>query len=267
MGRLALLGGGKMGEALLGGLVASGWSPSDMSVAEIAAERRAELLERFEGLAAVPAAGEAVVGAETVIVAVKPNDVAAALSDAAPHLGDGALVLCIAAGITIATLEALVPGHPVVRVMPNTPALVGQGAAGMAAGSHAGDAHMDRAGEILGAVGTTVRLSEDMLDAVTGLSGSGPAYVFYLAEAMIEAGRAEGLPADVVDDLVIQTLVGAAALLAQGAARPEELRAAVTSPGGTTEAAIRLLDERGVAGSLADAVRLAAERSRQLGRP
>lgn len=254
-----------MGEALLGGLVAAGRDPSDISVAEVSDERRGELAARFSGLTVVAAPGDAVEGADTVVVAVKPDVAAAALGDAAPRLASGALVVSIAAGVRLETLEALVPGHPVVRAMPNTPALVGKGAAAIAPGTHAGDEHLGRAEEILGAVGVVVRLDEEMLDAVTGLSGSGPAYLFYLAEALVAGGRAEGLPDDVVDELVIQTLLGAATLLAESGERPDALRAAVTSPGGTTEAAVRMLDDRGVRESLAEAVEVAARRSRELG--
>lgn len=254
-----------MGEALIGGLVASGWSPSDIAVADVSVDRREHLSGRFEGLQVVGSPSEAVPGAEIVLVAVKPDVVPEALGEAASAIDDAALVLSIAAGVRIAALEAVVPGNPVVRVMPNTPALVGQGAAAIAAGAHATDAHLDTAEEILGAVGIVVRLPEESLDAVTGLSGSGPAYVFYLAEALSQGGRAEGLTDDVVDRLVRQTLLGAATLLAESGESPEDLRAAVTSPGGTTEEAVRLLDAREVKAALADAVRAAARRSRELG--
>ncbi|MBI2170338.1 MAG: pyrroline-5-carboxylate reductase [Actinobacteria bacterium] len=265
MARLALLGGGKMGEALIGGLTSSGWAPADITVAEVFDARRAELVERFPGLAVVPDGASAVAGAETVVVAVKPDDVADALGAAAPALGPAALVLSIAAGVRIAELERLAPGNPVVRVMPNTPALVGKGAAAIAPGSHATDSHLDRAEDILGAVGIVVRLPEELLDAVTGLSGSGPAYVFYLAEALMEAGRAQGLPPAVADKLVVQTLLGAATLLAESGERPENLRAAVTSKGGTTERAVALLDDRGFGAALVDAVAAATERSKEMG--
>lgn len=265
MRRLALLGGGRMGEALIGGLVASGWSAADVAVAEISEERRAALAARFDGITLVASPAEAVPGAATVVVAVKPDVVAAALGEAGAALDPTALVLSIAAGVRIAELEALAPGNPVVRVMPNTPALVGKGAAAVAAGTHAGEEHLRTAEEILGAVGIVVRLPEEMLDAVTGLSGSGPAYLFYLAEAMVEAGRAQGLPPDVVDALVSQTLLGAATLLVESGDRPEELRAAVTSKGGTTERGIGVLDDRGVHFAVVEAVAAAARRSKELG--
>jgi len=263
--RLAVLGGGKMGEALLGGLVASGWLPSELAVAEPVETRRSELVARFPGLRAAATPEEAVVDAEVVVVAVKPNDVASALGAAAPRLAPGALVLSIAAGVRIAALEALAPGHPVVRAMPNTPALVRMGASAIAAGTHAGEDHLGVAESVLGAVGVVVRVPEAMLDAVTGLSGSGPAYVFYLAEALMEAGRAEGLPSEVTDTLVVHTLLGAASLLAESGEGPADLRAAVTSPGGTTAAGIATLEERGARQAFVEAVAAATRRSAELG--
>lgn len=264
--KLALLGGGKMGEALIGGLVDAGQSVDDLAVAEVSPERRHVLEARFAGLRVVPAPAWAAADAETVVVAVKPGDVAAALGAAASAMAPGALVLSIAAGVTLATLEGLVPGYPVVRAMPNTPAVVGRGAAAIAAGTHAGDEHMARAESVLSAVGTVVRVPEALLDAVTGLSGSGPAYVFLVAEALIEAGVLAGLPRPVSRALVIQTLLGSATLLAEGEEGPEALRAAVTSPGGTTAAGLAALESRAVRAAFLEAVVAATERSRQLGR-
>jgi pyrroline-5-carboxylate reductase len=176
-------------------------------------------------------------------------------------------VLSIAAGVTIAQLEgALAPGTPVVRAMPNTPALVGAGAAAIAPGRHATDDELSWAESILGAVGTVVRLDESLLDAVTGLSGSGPAYVFLVTEALIEAGVLAGLPRPVSSTLATQTVVGAARLLAESGDTAEVLRAAVTSPGGTTAAGLRELERAGVRAAFLDAVVAATERSRQLGR-
>src|SRR5207244_2466725 len=170
------------------------------------------------------------------------------------------LVLSIAAGVQIATLEALVPGRPVVRAMPNTPALVGLGASAIAPGRHASDLHLDLAARLLGAVGIVVRVDESALDAVTGLSGSGPAYVFLVAEAMIEAGVLVGLPRDVSERLVVQTLLGSATLLAQRDDGPEALRAAVTSPGGTTAAGLRELEAARLRAAILGAVSAAARR-------
>jgi pyrroline-5-carboxylate reductase len=174
-------------------------------------------------------------------------------------------VLSLAAGVPIVVVEAAAPDRPVVRAMPNTAALVGHGAAAIAAGRHATPAHLDTAEQILAAVGTVVRLPEEHLDAVTALSGSGPAYLFLVAEAMVEAGVLVGLPRDVADGLVRQTLLGAATLLARSDEGPEALRAAVTSPAGTTAAALRVLESRGVRAAFLDAVAAAAQRSRELG--
>jgi pyrroline-5-carboxylate reductase len=265
MQRLALLGGGRMGEALLGGLLNAGHDPDEIAVAEVDNDRRRELEERFKGVRVAPSAAWAVADAEIVVVAVKPYDVTAVLEQAAPSLGADALVVSIAAGVTIATVEAAAPGRPVVRAMPNTPALVRQAATAIAPGRHATEAHLLAAEAVLGAVGVVVRVPEVHLDAVTGLSGSGPAYVFLIAEALIEAGVLAGLPRPTADTLVRETLLGSATLLASGDDSPDALRAAVTSPGGTTAAGLHMLESRGVRAAFLDAVRAAAARSRELG--
>jgi len=262
MPKLQVIGGGKMGEALLAGLVAGGWAPVDeVRVVERLPGRAAELAERFPGLDVgadvAPAAGH--------VLAVKPADVAGACQ-ALADARSTAPVLSIAAGVTIARLEAaLAPGTPVVRAMPNTPALVGAGAAAVAPGSAAGEADVAWAEEVLGAVGTVVRVDEGSLDAVTGLSGSGPAYVFLVAEALIEGGVLAGLPRPVSQALAVRTLLGAARLLDESPDGPEALRAAVTSPGGTTAAGLRALEGHGVRAAFMDAVMAATERSRALG--
>jgi pyrroline-5-carboxylate reductase len=259
--RLVLMGGGRMGEALLSGLLAAGWaSPDDVLVVEPVAARRDELAQRHPGLRT----GTEPEPADGAVVAVKPNDVAAACK--ALHDAPPTRVLSIAAGITIATLErALPPGMPVVRAMPNTPALVGAGAAAIAPGTTADDDDLAWAEAILSAVGVTVRVPEPLLDAVTGLSGSGPAYVFLVAEALIEGGVAAGLPRDVSETLAIQTLAGSAALLKDSDEGPERLRAAVTSPGGTTAAGLRSLERAAIRSALIEAVLAATHRSKELG--
>lgn len=262
---LALLGGGRMGEALLGGLLDAGYEAETIAVAEVDADRRRELEDRCKGVRVVPSAAWAVADAEIVVVAVKPQDVATVLEQAATSLAEDALLISIAAGVKIAAVEAAAPGRPVVRAMPNTPALVRRAATAIAGGQHATDAHLETAERVLGAVGIVVRVPEAHLDAVTGLSGSGPAYVFLVAEALIEAGVLAGLPRDTADALVRETLLGSAQLLAAGDETPESLRAAVTSPGGTTAAGLHALEQRGVRAAFLDAVRAAAERSRQLG--
>lgn len=258
--KLLVVGGGKMGEALVAGLIAAGWgTPNEIAVVERLPERRRELADRLPGIVVVDGA----VRADGVVLAVKPQDVVAACAT----LDRPERVLSIAAGVTLATLEAaLPPGTAVVRAMPNTPATVGAGAAAIAAGSAADERDLEWADTILSAVGITVRVPEDQLDAVTGLSGSGPAYVFLVAEAMLAAGAAVGLPHDVTGALVTQTLLGAARLLAETDAGPEALRIAVTSPNGTTAAGLAVLDAAGVRRAFVDAVTAATERSKELGR-
>jgi pyrroline-5-carboxylate reductase len=267
MTSVALIGAGRMGSALLGGLLEGGWDPEAISVAEVDPERRRALEHEFPNVRVVPSPAWAVADADVVIVAVKPGDVAASLEAAESSLRPETLVLSIAAGVTIASLEALVPGRPVVRAMPNTPALVGLGASAIAPGRHAGDNHLQLATQLLGAVGIVVTVAEPALDAVTGLSGSGPAYLFLVAEAMIEAGVLVGLPRDVAQQLVEQTLLGSATLLAQSDDGPEALRAAVTSPGGTTAAGLRELESARLRAAILDAVSAATRRSRELGAP
>jgi pyrroline-5-carboxylate reductase len=262
MTRLAVVGGGKMGAALVAGLLSSGWARAEeIEVVEPVAARRDELAALHPGLGVAAAAGA---GAEGAVVAVKPGDVEAACRGLA---GAGTRrVLSIAAGVTLATLESwLGKGAAVVRAMPNTPALVGAGAAAIAAGSAAGEDDLAWAEEILSAVGKVERVPEKLLDAVTGLSGSGPAYVFLVAEALIEAGVAAGLPRTVSETLTVQNLLGSARLLAESGERAETLRAAVTSPGGTTAAGLAALEARAVRSAFMEAVLAATERSKALG--
>ena len=259
--RLVIVGGGRMGEALLGGLVASGWGAGDLGVVEPLPARREELGARFPGVTT----SAAPLAATGTVLAVKPDAVAEA-ARAAVSAGTERL-LSIAAGVTIAAIEAEAPGVPVVRAMPNTPALVGAGAAAVAAGTAAGEDDLAWAEAVLGAVGIVVRVPEHLLDAVTGLSGSGPAYVFLVAEALVEAGVLVGLPRPTSAALVGQTLLGAARLLVEGEEGPEALRAGVTSPGGTTAAGLRVLEARGVRSALLEAVAAAAARSAELGGP
>jgi pyrroline-5-carboxylate reductase len=259
--RLLVLGGGRMGEALIAGLLQSGWAkPDEIAVAEKLAGRREELAEAYPDLGVLDEA----VAAEGAVLAVKPGDVEDACRALAAHRVPR--VLSIAAGVPLSRLEGwLGDGPAAVRAMPNTPALVGAGAAAIAAGRRAGEADLDWAEEILGSVGIVVRVPEELLDAVTGLSGSGPAYVFLVVEALIEAGVLVGLPRPISEQLAIQTLAGSAKLLAESFEGPEALRAAVTSPGGTTAAGLRALEAAGVRSAFLEAVSAATERSRQLG--
>jgi pyrroline-5-carboxylate reductase len=257
---LLIVGGGRMGEALLGGLVAAGRDPGALAVAEVSAARRAELADAHPGVEVL----EAPAGARDAVLAVKPGDVPAAA--AAVGEAGGERVLSVAAGAPTRAIEEAAGGRlRVVRAMPNTPALVGAGAAAISPGSAAGEEDLAWAEEILGAVGVVVRVAEKELDAVTGLSGSGPAYVFVVAEAMAEAGVLAGLARPVAETLAFQTLLGSAKLLAEGDAGPAALRAAVTSPGGTTAAGLRELERHGVRAAFLDAVTAATARSRELG--
>ncbi len=256
---LVVVGGGNMGTALAEGLVASGFDPAELAVVEVLAARRSELAERLVGVAIL----DAVPPCQAAVVAVKPPDVPDAV---ARVVAAGATrVLSVAAGVRLATLEAASgPGVALVRAMPNTPALVRRGASAISGGSSATEDDLAWAEQVLGSVGTVVRVPEPHLDAVTGLAGSGPAYVFVVAEALMDAGVAAGLPRATAEALVRQLLVGSAALLDAGES-PAALRAQVTSPGGTTAAGVRVLEARAVRAALIDAVLAATERSRELG--
>ena len=261
MTRLQVIGGGKMGEALLVGLVANGWAePSELHVVEPDPARQEAIAAAAPG---VSLSGEPVPGTDAVI-AVKPDVVAAVLPGLAA--AGTARVLTIAAGVRSGAIEAGLPaGTPVVRAMPNTPALVGQGAAAIAPGSAAAADDLEWARGILEAVGTVAVVSEADLDAVTGLSGSGPAYLFRLAEALRAAGTAQGLDPGTADALTRQTLLGAATLLAESGEDPGRLRENVTSPGGTTAAGLAVLDEADFMALIDRVVDAATRRSRELG--
>jgi pyrroline-5-carboxylate reductase len=258
-----IVGGGNMGEAVLAGLLDAGWAkPDELAVVEVLAPRRAELAQRYAGVHV----SETMVESDGALIAVKPNDVAAAVRAAVD--GGARRIVSIAAGITLSALEGSAgPGVAVVRAMPNTPALVRTGAAAISAGREATEDDLVWAEQILSAVGTVVRVPEGQLDAVTGLAGSGPAYVMLFAEALIEAGVLVGLPRATARTLVTQTLLGSARLLADSGEPPEVLRANVTSPGGTTAAGLRALEEGAVRADLINAVVAATERSRVLGAP
>ena len=257
-----MVGGGKMGSALVGGLLAAGWATVDeLVVSEVDAAQRARLEEAHPGLQVVGGPVEAT----DVLLAVKPDVAEPVLLTLAAN--GARRVLSIVAGVASARLEAVMPtGSVVVRAMPNTPALIGAGVSGLSGGMAATSADLDWAEGILGAVGTVVRLPERQLDAVTGLSGSGPAYVFLVAESLIEAGVTAGLSRDVSRQLVVGTLLGSARMLDDTGQEPAELRAAVTSPGGTTAAGVRTLEFKAVRSAFIEAVAAAVERSRQLGR-
>lgn len=254
-----MIGGGKMGQALLGGMIDAGWvTPNDVAVVDVSADLRAQLPALLPGVRVLDAPLEGVPS----VLAVKPHF----LIDVASSLVDPGVVISIAGGITIKAMEAaLPPGTRVLRVMPNTPALVGVGAAGIAAGTHATDEDVAWAMSMFSSVGVAVAVTEAQLDAVTGLSGSGPAYVFLLAEAMADAGVAAGLPRPIAEQLAHQTIRGAGTMLTDTGSSATDLRVGVTTPAGTTAAGLRVLEERAVRSAVIDAVAAAANRSRELG--
>ena len=264
-GRIAILGTGKMGEALVAGLVSSGWrTPEQIVAADRRPERREEISSRY-GVETTGANAEAVAGAELVVIAVKPQDMEALLTEIGGLVTADQTVLSIAAAIPTAAIERqLAAPAPVVRAMPNTPATVHEGMAGITAGAHASEEHLRRAEELLAHVGRTVRVAESYMDAVTAVSGSGPAYFALLAESMIEAGILLGLSREISTELVVQTMLGTAKLLRDGKMHPVELRESVTSPGGTTIAAIRELEQAGVRAAFLNAIQAAMNRSKEL---
>lgn len=261
MGRLAVIGVGVMGEALLAGARRAGFE--DVVVADAAPGRAEQVAQQYDATAASSA--DAVTGADVVLLAVKPQYMTEALQQIAPGLRADAVVVSVAAGVTTASLqEGLGPDVAIVRAMPNTPALIGEGVTAISAGSRADEAALTTAQRLLGGSGEVVTVPESLQDAVTAISGSGPAYLFYLAEAMVDAGVQLGVPRPTATQLVAQTLRGAAGLLAQDDAHPTLLRERVTSPGGTTAAAIAALDAGAVRADVATAMRAAAQRSQEL---
>jgi pyrroline-5-carboxylate reductase len=260
--RIAIIGGGRIGEALLSGLLSSGWK--DIVVTSRGSERVAELHERH-GVQATTSNPDAVTGAALVVIAVKPQDIDALLAEIGPLLSRDQTVVSVAAAIPTAHIEArIADGVPVVRAMPNSPSTVHEGMAGIAAGAHAGDEHLELAEELLTHLGRVVRVPENAMDAITAVSGSGPAYFALLAEAMIEAGILLGLSREISTTLVVQTMLGTAKQLRDEKMHPVELRESVTSPGGTTIAAIRELEQAGVRAAFLNAIQAAMNRSKEL---
>ena len=262
--RIAILGTGKIGESLVAGLRSSDWA--DIVASSRRQERADELHERH-GVETTTSNAEAIHGADVVVLAVKPQDIELLLGEIGHLLTPEQTVLSIAAAIPTSRIERHVAGDvPVVRAMPNTPATVHEGIAGMCAGRHAGAEHLERAGTVLRAVGDVVVVPEEQMDAITAVSGSGPAYYALLAEAMIEAGILLGLSREISTKLVVQTMLGTAKLLRDEHVHPVELRETVTSPGGTTIRAIRELEQAGVRAAFLNAINAAMERSKELAR-
>lgn len=260
---LAILGAGVMGETVLSGLVRAGWDASRILATDRRPERQVELIERY-GVTMLENA-EAAARADTVILVVKPQDMVELLGEIAGALRPGTLVVSLAAGVDTASIEAGLGGDlPVVRVMPNTPALVDEGMAAISAGTHTTQEHLDHVTEILSATGRVVTVPERYQDAVTAISGSGPAYLFFVVEAMIEAGVHLGLPRDISTQLVVQTMLGSATMLRETGEHPTVLRERVTSPGGTTAAAVKVLEDHKVRAAFLGAMEAARDRSRDL---
>ena len=260
---LAVLGAGVMGETVLSGLIRAGWPASQLVATDRRVERQHELTERY-GITMLGNA-EAAAQVQTVVVVVKPQDMTDLLAEIAPVLTPASLVVSLAAGVDTATIEAQLPaGTAVVRGMPNTPAQVDEGMAAISPGAHSTPEHLALVTEILSATGRVVTLPERYLDAVTAISGSGPAYLFFVVEAMIEAGVHLGLPRDTATELVVQTMLGSAKLLRETGEHPTVLRERVTSPGGTTAAAVRQLEDHRVRAAFMGAIEAARDRSRDL---
>lgn len=260
---VAILGTGVMGETLLSGLMRAGWTPDQVRITERRPERAAELGERY-GVRVVSNT-EAAEQSDTLVLVVKPQDIGALLDELRDAVRPGTLVVTIAAGITTAFVEDRLPdGVAVVRVMPNTPALVDQGMAAISPGRHCDAEHLARAEALLAATGKVLQVAEYHQDAVTAISGSGPAYIFYVVEAMIEAGVLLGLPRSTSTELVVQTLYGAATMLKETGEHPTVLREQVSSPAGTTMAALRQLDDHKVRAAFLTAMEAARNRSREL---
>lgn len=262
---ITFLGAGAMGEALIRGLLrGAGVHPTQITATDVVPQRL-KLLKRELGISVTSDNRAAVRKASVVVLAVKPNTVPAVLEGIGDLITASQLVLSIAAGVTIRAIESQLKNEaPVVRVMPNTPCLVGQSAAALAPGSHAGEKHLALAEAIFDSVGLTVRVEEKLMDAVTGLSGSGPAYVYVFLEALSDAGVRMGLPRDVATRLAAQTVKGAAEMALQTGKHPGVLKDMVTSPGGTTIAGLHELERGRLRGTIMNAVEAATKRAKEL---
>jgi pyrroline-5-carboxylate reductase len=260
---VAILGTGVMGSTLLSGLIRSGRDVAELVITGRNVERTEELARTY-GVRQMTNV-EAAQAADTLVLVVKPQDMEGLVAEIRGHVQTGTLVVSLAAGITTGFLEERLPvGTAVVRVMPNTPALVDEGMAAVSPGKHCDEVHLTEAEELLRSCGKVLRVAEKHLDAVTAISGSGPAYIFYVVEAMIEAGVLLGMPRTTSTELVVQTLYGAATMLKETGQHPTVLREQVSSPGGTTMAALRQLDDHKVRAAFVTAMEAAAERSKQL---
>jgi pyrroline-5-carboxylate reductase len=269
--RIAFLGCGSMNEAILGGLLEAGTDPADVVATVRRAERAAELAERHHGITAIAGEEEpdnnkqASKGAAVVILGVKPVGIADLAREISPSLAPDTIVVSVAAAVSIGQLEAALPaGQPVIRTMPNTPAKLGRGVVSVSPGTSCTQEQLQKVKDILQGAGTVVEVPEEQVDALSAISGSGPAYAFYLAEAMAAAGQELGLDAELSLLLARETVAGAGFMLAEPGADPASLRKAVTSPNGTTERAIATFDERGIPSIIAAGARAAADRAAEI---
>ena len=260
---IAVLGAGKIGELVLSGLLRAGWPAARLLVTARRPARAEELRERY-GVRTVDNA-TAVAEADVLAIAVKPQDADALLSEIGPKIPADKLIISLCAGLPTGFFAARLPeGTPVVRVMTNTPALVDQAMTAISAGPHATGEHLAVAEEMFKPLGATIRVPESQQDAVTALSGSGPAYFYLLVEAMIDAGILLGLPRQVAHELIVQTAIGSAIMLRDSGEHPVKLREAVTSPAGTTISAIRELENHGVRAAMLAALEAARDRAREI---
>ena len=263
---IVFIGGGNMAEALAAGITGAGILPADSIIVSEPLSERCAYLKRQHGFITTGSNPQAVEGGGTIFLAVKPQVLPQVLKEISPSISKAQLVISIAAGINLESLEKSLPGIPVIRSMPNTPALVGSGATVISTGQFVQEEMSLWAVELFQAVGSCYVLSEELMDPVTGLSGSGPAYIFYLAEALIEAGISTGIPAVEAAGLVKQTIFGAARMMLETQKNPAELRKMVTSPGGTTMAGLSALDDAHFIETVVEAVQAATERARELGK-
>jgi pyrroline-5-carboxylate reductase len=261
--RLAVLGAGVMGETMLAAALTAGWDPADV-VATVLDDEHGARITRDHAVSATRDNVQAVRGAGLVVVAVKPKDVAGLLDTIGPHLEPGTVVASVVVGLPTSFYERRLPGAAIVRIMPNTPAVVGAGVSAISGGTHVDDAALVLVERLLASTGLVVRVEEKDQDAVGALSGSGPAYVFYLVDALAEAGVLLGLTRDVALRLATATVEGSARMLAETGEHPAILRERVSSPGGTTVAALRQLDAGGVRAAFLNALEAARDRSREL---
>ncbi|UTT68983.1 pyrroline-5-carboxylate reductase [Arthrobacter sp. DNA4] len=271
--RIAFLGCGSMNEAILGGLLEAGKDPGDVVATVRRAGRAAELAERYHGITAIAGEEEpdnnrqAAKGSAVVILGVKPVGIADLAREISPALSPDTVVVSVAAAVSIAQLEAALPARqPVIRTMPNTPAKLGRGVVSVSPGTHCTPEQLQMVKDMLQGAGTVVEVPEEQVDALSAISGSGPAYAFYLAEAMASAGEELGLDRELSLLLARETVAGAGLMLAEPGADPAALRKAVTSPNGTTERAIATFDEQGIPAIIAAGARAAADRAAEITR-